>query len=1112
MANPLRKPLLTAIALYVTLLVGALGTSSVCAQGGAGGRVSPQMIFDRLDSNGDGQLTRRELAGRERLLSAFDYLDGDGDGVISYEEMSAISGRGRGARNGGGGSSGGGRGQRSAPPPAETAVASAVDPTTAKPVALPGERYGTARRTIQVGKGRDAVDLKLTFPLGEGPFPLILFSPYLAGSDEAYRPHHDFLAGQGYVVAELQHEDSVGRLSDGNRDALSNWRERPEDFAYVLDNLQDIGRRERRLDGKLDLEAVGVSGHLIGAMGASLMVGAVPTSGERYADPRVAAALLMAPQGRGGLMDENSWQDIDRPMMVITGTELPSRRTGNPASWRTEPFRFAQPPDKYLVYVNGMDGRFGGLFDEGGSSNGRFSGVVNAGLESYVLRSELWFWDAHLRGDAEALTALASEQVERDSAGIADASTQPGSRVGDAPRVAGGAGGDYVPASGILPVRHERLTLTDRERRRDVPVTVYAPSASPLGDGWPVVVFSHGLGESRDSYGYLGDALASNGYAVIFMNHEGSDAAVARNNFRGLNTVDNAQQKAADTHFVIDQVVADAIESELLRGRMDADRLVAAGQCAGSSIASAMGGLTAKLPGNERFSSRDDRVDAIMLLGPQVPLGLAQPSRAGNGKGTDMLQPDSWSGIDLPLLVVASERDFLWYDGVKRNPDVRITAYTTAVSDEKYLVDLAGGGHHAFTDSTPWYPAGPRNPQHHAQIEQSVMAFLDAYVGGNQDALAWLQAERLESAGVRQEHVTTRGPTVAVAAAQAPTPLPAVERDAPAPTAAPWNGSDYYKLAPGPYAFDVVRRVDLDDRARNKQLQVRVTYPRAAPAPRPLIVFAHGAWASNENYQPLVEHWASHGYVVLQANHRDSAALGTTQRDTSVFRDWRDRPEDVHLMLDSLDAIEGAAPALKGLIDRSRIGVGGHSYGAHTAQLVAGTKILDVRTQRPVNLGDERVDAALLMSPQGRGQLLDERAWDTLQVPMMVMTGSNDPGRGGDGVSWRIDPFVYAGTDQKHLLFIDGAYHDFGGATGGTMSGSRAHPDADIVRYTLSASIAFWDAYLLDSAEALGYLESGAMEQASRGRVTLTQSRADGERIASQHNTRPGRGRGRTRP
>ena len=162
-----------------------------------------------------------------------------------------------------------------------------------------------------------------------------------------------------------------------------------------------------------------------------------------------------------------------------------------------------------------------------------------------------------------------------------------------------------------------------------------------------------------------------------------------------------------------------------------------------------------------------------------------------------------------------------------------------------------------------------------------------------------------------------------------------------------------------------------------------------------------------------------------------------------------------------------------------------------------------------MSLADERVDAALLMSPQGRGQLLDDRAWDSLQVPMMVMTGSMDPGRKGDGVSWRLDPFIFAASEQKHLLFIDGAYHDFGGATGGTLEGSRAHPDPDIVMYALSASTAFWDAYLLGSPQALGYLESGAMERNSGGEALLTQSEEEGERLAAQHNRRPGRGRTR---
>lgn len=43
----------------------------------------------RIDRNGDGSLTRDELAGRERLLQDFDIVDDNRDGRLSREEMKA---------------------------------------------------------------------------------------------------------------------------------------------------------------------------------------------------------------------------------------------------------------------------------------------------------------------------------------------------------------------------------------------------------------------------------------------------------------------------------------------------------------------------------------------------------------------------------------------------------------------------------------------------------------------------------------------------------------------------------------------------------------------------------------------------------------------------------------------------------------------------------------------------------------------------------------------------------------------------------------------------------------------------------------------------------------
>ena len=59
-------------------------------------------------------------------------------------------------------------------------------------------------------------------------------------------------------------------------------------------------------------------------------------------------------------------------------------------------------------------------------------------------------------------------------------------------------------------------------------VRVHHPAA---GDGpWPVVVFSHGLGGSREGYGFLGKRWAEHGYVSIHPDHPGSDTAVFRGN------------------------------------------------------------------------------------------------------------------------------------------------------------------------------------------------------------------------------------------------------------------------------------------------------------------------------------------------------------------------------------------------------------------------------------------------------------------------------------------------------------------------------------------------------------------------------------------------------
>ena len=67
------------------------------------------------------------------------------------------------------------------------------------------------------------------------------------------------------------------------------------------------------------------------------------------------------------------------------------------------------------------------------------------------------------------------------------------------------------------------LEPLDSDRNREVPVKIYL---TPSNEPQPVVLFSHGLGGSRNASPYLGNHWAENGYIAVFVQHKGSDSSI----------------------------------------------------------------------------------------------------------------------------------------------------------------------------------------------------------------------------------------------------------------------------------------------------------------------------------------------------------------------------------------------------------------------------------------------------------------------------------------------------------------------------------------------------------------------------------------------------------
>lgn len=233
---------------------------------------------------------------------------------------------------------------------------------------------------------------------------------------------------------------------------------------------------------------------------------------------------------------------------------------------------------------------------------------------------------------------------------------------------------------------------------------------------------------------------------------------------------------------------------------------------------------------------------------------------------------------------------------------------------------------------------------------------------------------------------------------------------------------------------------------RPVDLQLRVTAPLGGDA-LPIILVSHGHGPSNYvsslyGYAPLANYWAAHGFVVIQPTHLDSKTLplrGSDHADAPLF--WRSRAEDMTRILDQLDAIERAVPAIAGRLARSKVGIVGHSMGGHTASVLLGARHGGRHGTAEVRLAEPRIQAGVLLAAPGRGDALTPHAaahypffstidFSTMTAPALVVAGDNDPSPHFTtaGSAWHADPYVLA-PGPKALLTVFGAGHGLGGVS-----------------------------------------------------------------------------------
>jgi dienelactone hydrolase len=166
------------------------------------------------------------------------------------------------------------------------------------------------------------------------------------------------------------------------------------------------------------------------------------------------------------------------------------------------------------------------------------------------------------------------------------------------------------------------LIVKDLERRRDIPIRIYLPQAMQVA---PVVLFSHGLGGSREGNSYLGKHWAARGYVSVFLQHPGSDTAVWRGEAKGhrmqaMHEAASGQNfllRVKDVPAVLDQLDHwNKTDGHVLAGRLDLRKVGMSGHSFGAVTTQAVSGQEIER-GKALFT--DARIAAAVIMSPSSP-------------------------------------------------------------------------------------------------------------------------------------------------------------------------------------------------------------------------------------------------------------------------------------------------------------------------------------------------------------------------------------------------------------------------------------------------------------------------------------------------------------
>lgn len=323
----------------------------------------------------------------------------------------------------------------------------------------------------------------------------------------------------------------------------------------------------------------------------------------------------------------------------------------------------------------------------------------------------------------------------------------------------------FVLSKGDCSVVRRDVTMHDERRGKDIELRVRIPrpaaGKSAPTEGWPLVVFSHGAGGSRDAFPDLLEFWGSHGYATIAITHEDSLLLKRRRgegqSLRELMTEKGRRElrnsvdlggRVADCSLVLDRL--EQISAAVVKGggqafTIDGSKLAIAGHSAGAFTTQLVAGVKVRAAGVGKrglgFTSvADDRFKAAIVI-------------SGQGTTSKILGDEAWSDVKVPMFVIGGSLDASPPGMGPETPESRKHPfeYSRGVArggPAAYLLYIEGATHSSYSGKSVSALRRDEPATDVAEIGESVRSgttlFLDTHLKHDDEAKKTLESDTLK--------------------------------------------------------------------------------------------------------------------------------------------------------------------------------------------------------------------------------------------------------------------------------------------------------------------------------------------------------------------------------